>query len=160
MLLQPGISVGSPVDNAAWVAGRCVARHERSLRGGYVGGELLVEGIRSDHKLAASGAQGVRGEGVAQCAAREPGGQVERRLAMVGSERVDVHERDDGVIVGGGLGNDHAAVGMGHEHDRSFDRAKDVAHVGGVAGEIAERVGDGDDVELQLCGVTSVVVWW
>ena len=67
---------------------------------------------------------------------------------MVRRERVDVDQADDGVVAGGRLGHDHPAVGVGDEQDRCPDRRDDVTHVGGVAGEVAQRVGDGDDAAV------------
>ena len=67
----------------------------------------------------------------------------------------DVHEADDGVVAGRGLGDHHAAVGVADEHDGPADRRDHVAHVGGVAGDAAQGVGDGDDVEDSAWLATS-----
>src|SRR5690606_30189455 len=80
----------------------------------------------------------------------EHGRQLERRLLVLGGERGDVHETDDRVVVRGGLGDHDPAVGVPDEQDGPSDRPDDVADVGGVAGDAAQRVGHGDDVEVLL----------
>jgi hypothetical protein len=55
-------------------------------------------------------------------------------------ETVDVHEPDDLAGVGVDVGDHHAAVGVGGEHDRPVDRPDQVAERGGVGGDAAQRV--------------------
>ena len=127
--------------------GRALGRsHHGGLRCGHVGGELLVERVLPDGELVAAGGDRVGAGGVGEGAAGEHGPQLERRLPVLGREPVHVHESDHGVVVCRGLGDHHAAVGVGDEHDGLADAADDVAHVGGVAGEAAQRVGRGDDL--------------
>ena len=148
MSFQAGVSVGSPVGERGQGHRALRRGHQGGLLGGHVGAELVVEDVGTDHELVATGADGVRVEGAGQGAPGELGRQVERRLTVVGRERVDVDQADDGVVAGGGLGHDHPAVGVGDEQDRCADRGDDVTHVGGVTGEVAQRVGDGDDTAV------------
>ena len=153
-----GASVGSGSERAASVAGRCVAPITAACVCGHVGGELLVERVLPDGELVAAGGDRVGDGGVGEGAAGEHGRQLERRLAVLGREPVHVHESDHGVVVRRGLGDHHAAVGVGDEHDGLADAADHVAHVGGVAGEAAQRVGGGDDVAPRA-GLAEHVPW-
>jgi hypothetical protein len=106
----------------------------------------VVVDLPLDGEISAAVGERVGGELIGPRAPGEHGRELERRLAVVGGEGVDVHERDDGVVAGGGLGDHHAGIGVCDEHDGSCDRAKDVADVGGVAGHGPQGVGDGHDV--------------
>ena len=55
----------------------------------------------------------------------------------------------------GGLGQDAAAVGVPREDDRPVDRVEDVADVGGVALQAAQRVGDARDVVAAMHEVAA-----
>ena len=95
---MPGASVGEGLRQRRLGHGALRRRHQRGLAVGHVGGELVVEHVRADRELVAAGGDRVRGERVAQRAARRARGQVEGALAGLGHERGDVDEADDGIV--------------------------------------------------------------
>ena len=84
--------------SAASVTWRCVA-HQRSLGRRDIAGELVVEGLRPDDELVPADGDRVGGERLAERAAGEPGRQLQCALPLFGCERVDVDDRDHGVVV-------------------------------------------------------------
>jgi len=88
---------------------------------------------------------GDRVEGVGEGGARVLAGQLQGALAGRGQEGRDVDEGLDLGVVGGGLADDVAAVGVAYEDLRALDVVEDRAQGGGVGGRTAQRVGGGDD---------------
>jgi hypothetical protein len=68
-------------------------------------------------------------------------------LALVAHPAIEVDQRLHLVVADGGHGDDVAAVGVADEHDRTGHTLEELGQVGGVAGEIAERVGEADGAE-------------
>ena len=53
------------------------------------------------------------------------------------------------VVAGRGTGDDIAAVGVAHEHDRAGQAPQEFGHVRRLASQIAKRVGEADGAEWQ-----------
>ena len=66
-------------------------------------------------------------------------------LAHVAHPAVEVDQRPDLLVADGGDGDHVAAVGVPDEHDRTAQGSQELGQVGGVAGEVAERVAEPDD---------------
>lgn len=136
--------VPSPSVSARSVTGRWVDAMRGRLAGVHIGAELLVVLVVGDPDLVAPGGHRVRDQRARQGAALELAGQQQRALAGVRGERRDVDQRAHGLQARRRLGDHHAAVGVADEDDRPADALDHVAHVGGVPGQSAQRVGDGD----------------
>jgi hypothetical protein len=80
-------------------------------------------------------------------AAFEPLQELLLALALVAQPAVEVDQRLDLVVADGGHGDDVAAVGVAHEHDRTGHARQELGQVGGIAGEVAEGVGEADGPE-------------
>ena len=119
--------------------------HQCGLRRGHVLAEHVVEAVQSDVEVGRSVAPRHRPRRLlAEHAAREHARELEAVLTGLWGESIGVDEPDDLAGVGGDVGDHHAAVGVGGEHDGPVDRADDVRDGGGVRGEAAQRVGGGD----------------
>ena len=117
--------------------GTCESAMNCGEAGGHVGGERLGELVLSRNRKPSTGRQD-RGNGRA---GRRVGDQGADRLALVGCERGDVDERGD-LVVGAGLGDHDAAVGVADEHDRPGLLVEHVRRGGDVAGR-ATSLGSG-----------------
>jgi hypothetical protein len=53
------------------------------------------------------------------------GGQLQQPLALVGDEGVDMHQRLDVGLAGGGVGDDRPTVGVADQQDRAADDPKE-----------------------------------
>ena len=70
---------------------------------------------------------------------------------MGGYERVDVDQRLDGGVSGRGVGDDHPAVGVAGEDDRSGHCLEVAGEIGGITGDAPQWVGgDIDGVPVAL----------
>jgi hypothetical protein len=65
-------------------------------------------------------------------------------LAYVAHPTVEIDERPNLIVTDCGGGDDIAAVGVAHEHDRTAQGAQELGEVSGVSSEIAKRVAEPD----------------
>ena len=124
---------------------------ERGLLGGQVARRRTRRTCsRSRQQEAVDGRQD-RGNGRAR---RGVGDEGADRLALVGGERGDVHERADPVM-GSGLGDHDAAVGVADEDDRAVELVEDACRGCDVIGQ--RRRGVLDDAHVVSFGDEQVV---
>jgi hypothetical protein len=106
-----------------------------------------VERARGDVEVGRSVAAGDRlHRRLAERAAREHARELEAVLAGIRSEAVDVDEPGDLTGVGRDVRDHRPAVRVSDEHDRTVDRADEVADRFCVGGEATQRIGGGDHV--------------
>ena len=135
-LRAPGGSRGRLLERRGHERTLCV-RHERGDVVGHVGAEDVLEAVGVDRQLDAPVGQRPRLEEVPHRERREAGLQVGDRLARVGHECVDVHERGD--LVRDARDRDHAAgVRVADEDDGAVELVDDGFEIGHVAGEPAQ----------------------
>src|SRR5262249_22497210 len=73
--------------------------------------------------------------------------------ALVGDERVHIHQRLDVGVAGGGVGDDKSAIGVPDQDDGPGNGGQEVRQIGGVVADAAQRRGGGvhgEAVFLQL----------
>ncbi len=112
-------------------------RHERRDVVGHVGAKDVLETVGVDRQLGASAGQRPRLEEVPHCERREAALQVGDRLAHVGHESGDIHERGD--LVRAARDRDHAAgIRVADEDDGAVELGDDGFEIGDVRSEAAQ----------------------